>query len=271
MPKHGYDAEDLARMEMTRVRLSHERDLLAMKLVQLASRFPDDRARQYANEGVGRRLRTIDRSVTNIFQLYPPDRTGHLSMEECDDVAIQLQAFAINVYALFDNVAWVCVLLSKVQLSPMKIGPFKAETTPHFPPSLAAFLSENRVRTWHQVYGKAYRDATAHRLPIYLPSRAYTQEEGARWTELDTALMNAVRHMGEPGTAEEIDARLERHHALQSERDNLGSNSLLMALTLNGPDAEKPVFLHPQVLADYGLVQELVVEVISSVPSHFRL
>lgn len=271
MPKHGYDAEGLAQMEMTRVHLVHERDLLAVKLVQLASRFPDDRARQFANEGVGRRLRTIDRCVTNIFQLYPPDRTDHLSMEECDDIAIQLQAFAINVYALFDNVAWVCVLLSKAQLSPLQIGPFKAQTMPHLPPALAAFLAESRVTTWHQVYGKAYRDATAHRLPIYLPSRAYTQEEGARWTELDAALMDTMRQMGEPGTADEIDARLERHHELQSERDALGSNSLLMALTLNGADAEKPVFLHPQVLADYGLVQELVAALIATLPGHFNL
>ncbi|WP_255354393.1 MULTISPECIES: hypothetical protein [unclassified Roseateles] len=44
-----------------------------------------------------------------------------------------------------------------------------------------------------------------------------------------------------------------------------------MALTLNGPDAEKPVFLHQQVLADYALVQEMTGLLVNSVPQHFKL
>ena len=271
MRNSGYDAEDLAHMDMTRAQLAWGRDSLAISLAQLASRMPDDRARQFANEGVGRRLRTIDRCVTNIFHIYPPGRTEHLSMEECDDVAIQLQTFAINVYALFDNVAWVCVHLDKAQLSPLQVGPFKAQTRPHLPPTLAAFLSEPRVENWHKVYGKAYRDATAHRLPIYLPSRAYTPEEGIRWNQLHAELMDSMLRLGGPGTPEEVDARLARHQALQAEQDSLGSNSLLMALTLNGAEAQDPVFLHPQVLCDYGLAQEVVAEMIASVPAHFKI
>lgn len=267
----GYDAADVAEMERTLERLESQRDLLSTQLVQLAQRLPVERARLFATQGVARRLRTVGRCVTNIFELFPPDRSDLLSMEECDDVAINLQAFAINVYALFDNVAWVCVLLSGAQIKPLDIGPFKALTKPSLPAPLALFLAEPRVQAWHKEYGKAYRDATAHRIPIYLPSRAYTEQEGARVVELEALLMDSVLQLGASGSPAESDERFRRHQALQAERDGLGSNSLLMALTLNGPDAEKPVFLHPQVLADYALVQELVGHLVTCVPQHFNL
>jgi hypothetical protein len=104
----------------------------------------------------------------------------------------------------------------------------------------------------------------ARRLPFNLPSRAYAPSEEARWIELHAALIDLRQRIGTLGTADEADARLERLNELQSERDGLSSNSLLMALTVNGPDAENPVFLHPQVLADYGLVQELVAVLIAT-------
>ena len=104
------------------------------------------RARVFANEGVGRRLPLVRRCATNIFKTYPPNKTALLTRDECEDIGIQLCAFAINVYAIFDNIAWVCMLEAGGNLSPMKVSAFKliASTVPltpciscqSFPPSL---------------------------------------------------------------------------------------------------------------------------------------
>ena len=52
---------------------------------------------------------------------------------------------------------------------------------------------------------------------------------------------------------------LDLHYELNLQKEMLGSNSLVMALSLSGDaDANPPVLLHPQLLCDWGLANELV-------------
>lgn len=102
----------------------------------LAQQLTDQRARTFANESLGRRLRVIDRCAANIFRIYPPGRAEFLSGDELEDVGIQLHAFAINAYAALDNVAWVCILEAGGNLSPLKVSLFKAERQQYLPPTL---------------------------------------------------------------------------------------------------------------------------------------
>lgn len=51
---------------------------------------------------------------------------------------------------------------------------------------------------------------------------------------------------------------LDLHEALYREKEAIGSNSLLVALSLTGEEGGAPVCLHPQLLCDWGLANELV-------------
>jgi hypothetical protein len=82
---------------------------LKFDLAHRAEQLTVVRAKTFAYQGLGRRMHSIERCVVNIFAIYPPDRRQFLSHDECTDARIQFQAFAMNVYALFDNVTWVCL------------------------------------------------------------------------------------------------------------------------------------------------------------------
>jgi hypothetical protein len=56
----------------------------------------------------------------------------------------------------------------------------------------------------------------------------------------------------------DFESRLERIDRLEQEKAELGRNSLFMCLSLTGEDASPPVYLHPQLLCDWGLAQETI-------------
>jgi hypothetical protein len=247
--KHAYGfMQDVHRMQQETISVVHN-------LSYLAAQLTSARARTFANEGVGRRLRVIERCVLNVFDIFPPDRKTFLSLDECDDVAIQLHAFAINVSALFDNLAWIVVLEAGLVIPPMDVGLYKKACRSVIPQRLSEYVNATDLLKWHFKFGKPYRDATAHRIPLYLPSREYTEEEGTLWKQLDTASMRELLTY-KPG--DEVDARLARHEELERQKHALGRNSKLMALSLCGEDAEAPVYMHPQLLCDWALANDLV-------------
>lgn len=227
---------------------------VALDLDHLAEQLTVPRASIFAKEGIGRRLRVIERCVLNVFNIFPPDRKEFLSFAECDDVAIQLHAFAINVYALFDNLAWVLVLEAGLSITPLNVCLFKKACHPAIPERLLEYLNTPDVKTWHKEFGKPYRDSTAHRIPLYLPSREYTPEEGAQWQRLHKEAMQVLLTIV-PG--DDFETRMDLHEALVREKEALGRNSKIMALSLR-EEADGPVYMHPQLLCDWALAHELV-------------
>ncbi|WP_144444381.1 hypothetical protein [Caballeronia arationis] len=256
--QYGYSAEQVRDFEGQIRKLRNENARLKFDLGHLAGQLTMPRAQTFANQGLGRRLQSIERCVVNIFALYPPGRREFLSHDECCDVGIQFQAFAMNVYALFDNVTWVCLLEAKQSLAPKSIGLFKKACRPFIPPNLAAYLDEPETTRWFHEYGTLYRDSTAHRIAPYLPSRTYTPDEGKRWKELQDESIRAMMPPDRIDRGTDFKAQFELIDRMEREKAELGRNSLLMCLSLTGEDATPPVYLHPQLVCDWGLAQETV-------------
>lgn len=256
--RRGYSAAQVSDFAGQVRKLRNEGAGLRFDLGHLAEQLTASRAKTFAQQGVGRRFHLIERCVLNIFEIYPAGRQEFLSIDECTDIAIQFHAFAMNVYALFDNVAWVCLLESEHILQPKKIGLHKEACRPFIPPNLASFLAEPDITRWFHDYGTLYRDSTVHRIAPYLPSRSYTPEEGERWQQLNAKSMQEwiapVHDQKRAGSSD----RLERLDRLEREKGELGRNSLFMCLSLTGEDASPPVYLHPQLLCDWGLAQEMI-------------
>lgn len=255
---HGYTPAQAAKLIAQLHALRDAHPGVRTDLSHLAGQLTGQRARTFAHEALGRRLTVIERAVLNVFRMFPPDRWEFLSNDECTDVSIQLHAFAINVYALFDNISWICVLEAGLDLEPTQIGAFKTRCQEALPPTFREYLAQQTVRDWFTDYGKVYRDSTAHRIPPYLPPRVMTPEEAEHWRELNDASMRVLldHQLGE--RHDQVTERLARHDALEKEKHALGRNSIMLGLSLTGEDATRPVYLHPQLLCDWGLAQELV-------------
>lgn len=62
---------------------------------------------------------------------------------------------------------------------------------------------------------------------------------------------------------------LDAHEALIRQKNHIGSNSLLVALSLNEQTPIPPVYMHPQILCDWGLANEVVRKFDNAMRKHY--
>ena len=126
-------------------------------------------ALKYATEGAGRRLKLVYKCIRNIFKIYPPERTSLLAEAELEEICINLHAFYMNAFGTLDNLAWIIAHERRISNNVRRndVGlysdRFRKHLTPEFDAHLQSFTS------WHGDFLKDYRDALAHRIPLYVP------------------------------------------------------------------------------------------------------
>ncbi|HZQ71704.1 MAG TPA: hypothetical protein VFB08_02210 [Burkholderiales bacterium] len=227
-------------------------------LIELAPTLKIDKAREYLQHGVCRRLKTIDRCLVNVFTIYPPARTDILNSAELNDVMINLQAFIMNVYGLTDNVAWVYILEQRrentIKGGRQGIGLFDRRTQEHLSQRMRDYLSRESMQAWFGEYSKNFRDALAHRIPPYVPPYLATPETQKRWEELDAASQVALR-----------EHRFDDHERLMSERDASVKPCPLFRHSYSDSDGTRALILHGQLLTDALTVVELMETVMEDV------
>src|SRR5260370_21914508 len=88
-------------------RLNNELTLLFVRLgFAVASALNVPRAREFLMQGVCRRVDTLRRCMVGVFNTFPIDQQVPLEDEERFLVEVYLQAFLVNLFGVFDNVAW---------------------------------------------------------------------------------------------------------------------------------------------------------------------
>lgn len=229
-----------------------------LEVMRMAEKLKVERARQFAISGIGRRLSVIARSATNIFEIYPPNRVERLSVDDCTDISILFQAFAINVYGVFDNASWVAVLEAGGKLKNTDVGPYKKLARPFFPQPFSDYLDQKDVHTWFHEYGKPYRDSTAHRIAPYLPPAILNPEEAKKREILQQQQRELLDEFQPGDSLEVVKARIAASEALDDEMQKIGVNSILIANSSGDEDGHKPIKMHPQIISDIGLMRELI-------------
>ncbi|MGH7205476.1 MAG: hypothetical protein ACREI2_04625 [Nitrospiraceae bacterium] len=222
-------------------------DLLISLVGDFSPLLKVKRAQEYVDHGVCRRLRIIRRCIENIFSVFPANRTKLLSEEERSDVVINLHAFFINIHGVPDNLAWVYVLEKGITLKPSRVGLFSKSTQEHLPEEVCEYLNSERIKEWHGKYAKNYRDALAHRIPLYVPPWSCTPEHEKRYRELDAMISEEVKNRN-----------FDHVHKLTDEQDALRGVCLTFLHSFSDDDACPPVYFHPQVIADARTVMEIV-------------
>jgi len=226
---------------------------LLLKLIDLHQSLNNDEAKKFLMQGVGRRLKIVTRCLENVFVIFPPDREGMLSDEELSDVAINIHAYFINIAGLFDNLAWVFVYENELfgehkeqKLNRFDVGLFNKKTLAKIKPELKDYLTQEPIASWYKTYSKGYRDALAHRVPLYVPPATLNEDETKIYksiedeiNNLDLSNLNGLEKWGE---------------LLESQKQ-LGSISMFFAHSAadNGPAP-----LHAQLTCDYLTVEEVV-------------
>lgn len=139
------------------------------ELTKLDQRITNQEAREYLQHGVMRRLFLIWRCISKIFIIYPPDRKTALTDEERFDINISLHSLFMNIFGILDNLAWVLNYEKNYGLEKRDIGLFTNAFKSKLTAGFKIYLYSDRMRNWHFVHLKEYRDSLAHRIPLYVP------------------------------------------------------------------------------------------------------
>jgi hypothetical protein len=237
-----YSNPQLATFERERIAILAALQTLMLNGVASSSSLANRKAREYMTHGVGRRLSVIRRCIEKIFCLFPPSQTRPLDRETLADVQIYLHAFVINLYGVFDCWAWAFVLrhdlLQKIGRR-NNVGLFKKETQQYLPSALLDYLRSDRIRTWYETYVTGYRDALAHRIPLYIPPANWTTQDSELYSRLEDEKVACIR-----------DGQWERLDQIWVEQEDIGTACLAFMHEYSADSDARPLLLHGQLLCD---------------------
>lgn len=202
----------------------------------------DGRVHEHLSYGASRRLQVLRRAIFNVFELFPLEQETPIPFDVLTDVQINLHAFTINLYGAFENLAWAYVhqndLLEKIG-DFRKVGMFNKATQRHLPVAVREWLENPEMEKWRLNYLKSYRDALAHRIPLYIPPSEVTSQDVARMKELEQQCVEHIQRL-------DLDAL----EAAQQEQRSLGTPSLQFLHAIHPDEAAHPVLIHPQLVCD---------------------
>lgn len=172
----AYSSEQIEHLNGECRRLAGELQALNFEGLGQSARQSSDRVIEHLQHGVGRRLGVLKAAMEEIFSVFPPAQEQPLGHDRLIGVQINLHAFVINLAGIFDNWAWAFVfrheLLEQVG-GRTNVGLFKSATQRSLPPQLRDYLTSEDIGSWQDKYLKGYRDALAHRIPLYIPPAAW--------------------------------------------------------------------------------------------------
>lgn len=208
----------------------------------------NERVKDYMSHGVCRRLNVLRHTIINVFRNFPPSAEAKLDQETLIAVQINLQAFFINLIGVFDNWAWSFIHLHQLEAnvgSRRNVDMFKSRTQGLLPQALQERLSSKTMIRWYSEYLKNYRDALAHRIPLYIPSANLTSAEEERYNALEAQRLNFMQQH-----------QWQQLEKIIEEQDSIGRPCFSFLHSFSEDEALRPILIHPQMLSDASTVVE---------------
>lgn len=206
----------------------------------------EEKAREYLFHGAMRRLKILQRCIENIFSIFPPEREILLENEELNDIAINLHAFLVNIFGLLDNLAWVFIyeknLATKIHRN--DVGLFLKKTKEYFPMEFREYLNSEQSKKWQDEYLKNYRDALAHRIPLYVPPKTLNAEQRDQITQIENRIKDYYK-------THDLDAI----NKLRDEQESIGS---ICPCFVHSLTESRDAILHAQIIIDFKTVEEVI-------------
>jgi hypothetical protein len=225
----------------------------AEKLCSLRERFAfrhfnTPGAREHADHGFSRRLGSMLRCIENVYDILPPDRVNVPIGDETDDATINIQAFVMNAFGCCENLAWLWVIERKIRRPNgaelpqgwVGLGPDYGTVRGSFSQSFRDYLDTRRA--WFE-HLKDFRDALAHRIPLYIPPFLVDPTNEDHWNALGAEADEAL-----------LRGELHREMELREQQKSLAHFAPIMTHSLN---TARRVIFHGQLLADFSTVHEI--------------
>ena len=244
-PYYGPDAIDQVNYKLAEIESKHDRILLTFSQLRLKS----EEAREFSQHGFMRRLGTLRRAIRNVFNLIPLDQVQVPDRPTLQDAQINIQAFFANVYGSIDNLAWIWIHERGVVVRRNRVGlrSHNIEVRSTFSVDFQAYLKS--LDDWIE-YIIEYRDALAHRIPVYIPPGGVPEANIPACNDLGRQMTEALYVREDGFLYERLAAKQEKLLVWQP----LISHSV--------KETTNPYRFHIQMLADFITVEEIAYKVL---------
>jgi hypothetical protein len=208
--------------------------------------YKDTHAEEHARHGFSRRLGTLIRAVNLVFDLLPPELDAIPERDTVVDATIAIQSFVLNTFGCLDNLAWIFVHEKGVTkpdgtaLDTQSVSLGSKAVRARFSDEFSAYIDSRDE--WFKAI-KNFRDALAHRIPLYIPPFIVTPDVVNEYNRLEHASGDAMRAM-----------KFDEYDRLQAEQNKLGLFRPWM--THSRTENAHVIVFHPQLLADFNTVDE---------------
>jgi hypothetical protein len=243
-----YTAENVEKLQRESQEVFRALQALQLQCVVQGQALAPSQASEHLLHGAGRRVGVLKRSLQQIFTIFPPSLVRPLQQDTLSDVQIYLHAFVMNLYGIFDNWAWAFVLrhnLTAAVGGRMNVSLFKTATQRFLPEPIRVYLTSDGKAAWHDEYLKSYRDALAHRIPLYIPPASFTPAEGERYNVLESEKVQRI-----------MSREFDRVDQIWEEQAALGTPCMAFLHSYSTDDDPRPILLHPQLICDAMAVVE---------------
>ena len=208
--------------------------------------YKNAKAGEHALHGLSRRLGTLIRSINLVFECLPPELDAIPERDTVIDATIAIQSFVLNTFGCLDNLAWIFVHEKGVTkadgtaLDPQGVSLGSKAVRAKFSKEFNAYI-DSRDDWFKEI--KDFRDALAHRIPLYIPPFIVGPDVMDEYNRLERDSGEALRA-----------GKLEEYDRLQADQKKLGRFRPWMthSRTENAPS----IVFHPQLLADFNTVDE---------------
>lgn len=254
----NYDKEAAASIEEKYSELQSRYNDIFLETFAFSGRLKNERAKEFFQHGVGRRLEILKGCIDNMFRLFPVEQVEKLERSNRLAVEINLHAFLINVYGIIENLGLALAYenklvgeQSKYNMHPKQVNLFNGKFQKLLHPTLAGYLRGETVVKWYKDYAKNYRDALAQRIPPYVPPSGLNDAEQKRFSDIEKELQT-LSYWND----------LARIEALRDEEETLGSAIALFVHSFS--EKANLVYLHLQIVTDFLTIEELLRKVMGN-------
>jgi hypothetical protein len=160
--------------------------------------FQQKKTAEYFRHGFVRRMGTLVRCLDNVFALIPMDTEHVPDKNVLHDAQINIQSFFANVYGCVDNLAWVWVyekgLDGKIRRNNVGLRAKHTEVRSTLSAGFQDYLV--KLDAWLD-YIIEYRDALAHRIPLYVPPGGVPTRHVNAYNALEQDIQEALYVRGD--------------------------------------------------------------------------
>jgi hypothetical protein len=214
--------------------------------------YRTERGEEFAMHGFVRRLGTMRHCIETVFDRLPPEIADIPQKHMLEDAIVALQAFIFNVFGCADNLAWVWACEKPVTKEDgtalpatwIGLGSKYEALRASFSQAFRDYLGT--LQDWF-AHLENYRHALAHRIPLYIPPfRVHPANTGA-FRELEQQIAKASN----------------QQDAAQLKAQLLPLKSFYPWMIHSFGEHADPIVVHPQMLGDFHVIEELGWRVLS--------